>query len=253
MEKEYLLGVDVGTTSIKVAIIDKDANLLGISSSSYRLITPKPDYVQIDTEDMWEAYLKCMRLLFEGKGIDPGKIAGIGISSLCPGLAAFGEDGEILVDPIIYSDRRSTKEAEIILDAVGEKKLFEITANKCMSGAHSGTSMLWIKRNLPDIYEKTKYFGHVNTVMAQKMTGNYAIDYSNASYTNLFETAADGLRGCSGRSYQQGDDQDGDSGGNARRDRRSRYTLRHSCGRGKGKRGCLRVCGDHGCPDDLRG
>ena len=55
MEKEYLLGVDVGTTSIKVAIIDKDANLLGISSSSYRLITPKPDYVQIDTEDMWEA------------------------------------------------------------------------------------------------------------------------------------------------------------------------------------------------------
>ena len=119
MEKEYLLGVDVGTTSIKVAIIDKDANLLGISSSSYRLITPKPDYVQIDTEDMWEAYLKCMRLLFEGKGIDPGKIAGIGISSLCPGLAAFGEDGEILVDPIIYSDRRSTKEAEIILDAVG--------------------------------------------------------------------------------------------------------------------------------------
>ena len=189
MEKEYLLGVDVGTTSIKVAIIDKDANLLGISSSSYRLITPKPDYVQIDTEDMWEAYLKCMRLLFEGKGIDPGKIAGIGISSLCPGLSVFGEDGEILVDPIIYSDRRSTKEAEIILDAVGEKKLFEITANKCMSGAHSGTSMLWIKRNLPDIYEKTKYFGHVNTVMAQKMTGNYAIDYSNASYTNLFETA----------------------------------------------------------------
>ena len=188
MEKEYLLGVDVGTTSIKVAIIDKNADLLGISSSSYRLITPKPDYVQIDTEDMWEAYLKCMRLLFEGKGIDPGKIAGIGISSLCPGLAAFGEDGEILVDPIIYSDRRSTKEAEIILDAVGEKKLFEITANKCMSGAHSGTSMLWIKRNLPDIYEKTKYFGHVNTVMAQKMTGNYAIDYSNASYTNLFET-----------------------------------------------------------------
>lgn len=42
MEKEYLLGVDVGTTSIKVAIIDKNADLLGISSSSYRLITPKP-------------------------------------------------------------------------------------------------------------------------------------------------------------------------------------------------------------------
>lgn len=188
MEREYLLGVDVGTTSIKVAIIDKNAKLLGISSSSYRLITPKQDYAQIDTEDMWQAYIKCMRLLFQGKGIAPEKIAGIGISSLCPGLAAFGENDEILVDPIIYSDRRSTEEAEIIKEAVGTEKLFEITANDCMAGAHSGTSMLWIKRNLPQIYEKTKYFGHVNTVMAQKMTGNYGIDYSNASYTNLFET-----------------------------------------------------------------
>ncbi len=93
-----------------------------------------------------------------------------------------------LVDPILYSDRRSTEEAEIIKETVGVDTLFDITANNCMAGAHSGTSMLWIKRNLPDLYEKTKYFGHVNTVMAQKMTGNFAIDYSNASYTNLFET-----------------------------------------------------------------
>ncbi|MGI6070269.1 MAG: xylulokinase [Blautia sp.] len=188
MEREYLLGVDVGTTSIKVAIIDKNAHLVGLSSSSYRLITPNQDYAQIDTEDMWAAYIKCLKLLFQGKEIDPGKIAGIGISSLCPGLAAMGEHGEILVDPIIYTDRRSTEEAQMILDAVGADKLFELTANGAMAGAHSGTSMLWIKRNLPEIYKKTKYFGHVNTVMAQRMTGNFAIDYSNASYTNLFET-----------------------------------------------------------------
>lgn len=188
MEKEYLLGVDVGTTSIKVVIIDKDAKLIGISSSSYPLITPNQNYVQIDTEGMWQAYLKCIRLLLQGKDINPAKIAGIGISSLCPGLAAMDENGKILIDPIIYSDRRSTEEAEIIKASVGVDRLFKITANNCMAGAHSGTSMLWIKRNLPDIYEKTAHFGHINTVLAQKMTGNYAIDFSNASYTNLFET-----------------------------------------------------------------
>lgn len=59
----YLLGVDVGTTSIKVAIINEKAQLLGMSSSSYKLITPDQDSVQIDTEDMWRAYLKCIRLL----------------------------------------------------------------------------------------------------------------------------------------------------------------------------------------------
>ena len=178
----------MGTTSIKVAIIDEQARVLGMSSSSYRLITPNQDYAQIDTEDMWRAYLKCIRLLQEGKNIDMSRVAGISISSLCPRLAALGENGEVLTDPIIYSDRRSTEEAEMILEAVGREKLFEITANTAMAGAMSGTSMLWIKRNLPEVYEKTKYFGHVNTLLAQRMSGNFAIDYSNASYTDLFET-----------------------------------------------------------------
>lgn len=188
MEGKYLLGVDVGTTSVKVAVIDENAGVLGISKSSYRLITPNPDFQQIDTEDMWNAFLKCVVLVSEGKGLDLSQIAGIGISSLCPGLAAFGEDGKVLVDPILYSDRRSTKEAEMILEAVGSEKLFEITANTAMAGATSGTSMLWIKRNLPEEYAKTKYFGHVNTLMAHRMTGRFAIDYSNASYSNFFET-----------------------------------------------------------------
>lgn len=188
MEGKYLLGVDVGTNSVKVAVIDENAKVMGISKSSYRLITPTPDYQQIDSEDMWNAFLKCVSLVSEGKNIDLSRIAGIGISGLCPGLSAFGEDGTILVEPILYSDRRSTEEAALILEAVGRDKLFEITANTAMAGATSGTSMLWIKRNLPEVYKKTKYFGHVNTLMALRMTGNFAMDYSNASYTNLFET-----------------------------------------------------------------
>lgn len=188
MDKKYLLGVDVGTTSIKVVVIDENAKPLGISSSSYRLITPDQNSVQIDMEDMWNAYLKCIRLLQEGKKLDLSKVAGISISSLCPGLVAMGENGEVLVDAIIYSDRRSTEEAEMILDAVGKDRLFELTANTAMAGATSGTSMLWIKRHLSEQYEKTKYFGHLNTFMAHRMCGNFAIDYSNASYTNLFET-----------------------------------------------------------------
>lgn len=99
MGNRYLLGVDVGTTSIKVAIIDEQARVLGMSSSSYRLITPNQDYAQIDTEDMWRAYLKCIRLLQEGKNIDMSRVAGISISSLCPGLAALGKTERCLQTP----------------------------------------------------------------------------------------------------------------------------------------------------------
>lgn len=185
---KYLLGVDVGTTSLKAAVIDENAKLLGIASGKYRLITPDQSSVQIDAESMWEAFLHCIRLLRDGMGIDMSQVAGISISSLCPGLIALGEDGRVLVDPIIYSDRRSTVEADMILDAVGSERLFEITANGSMAGAFSGSSMLWFKRHMPDEYAQTKYFGHLNTFLANRMTGNYGIDYSNASYTNLFET-----------------------------------------------------------------
>lgn len=185
----YLLGVDVGTTSIKVAIIDETATLKGMQSASYRLLKPQPGYMEIDTSDMWRAFLDCLCILFTDKAIDPKKVAGIGISCLCPGLAAFDTKGEIIADPIIYSDRRSVEEAEIIKEIVGVNALFDITANTAMSGAISSTSMLWIKRHQPEIYQSTRYFGHVNTLLALKMTGEYAIDRSNASYTGLFETA----------------------------------------------------------------
>lgn len=188
MEGKYLLGVDVGTSSIKTAIIDENGKVLGITAGTYRLIQENPGWQQIDTDDLWRAYLECIGKLKLELKLDLGRIAGIGISCLCPGLAAFAKDGSVLVDPIIYSDQRSVAEAEEIKAAVGEERLFEITANNVMAGAMSGTSMLWVKKHLPEVYEKVYCFGHVNTLMAVRMTGNFAIDYSNASYTSLFET-----------------------------------------------------------------
>ncbi len=183
----YLLGVDVGTTSLKTALIDEDAKLVGLTSSKYRLITESQSSVQIDARSMWDAFLECLRT-FRDDDLDLSRVAGISISSLCPGLVALDKDNKILVNPIIYSDRRSTEEAEIILKSVGAEKLFELTANGSMAGAFSGSSMLWIKRNLPDEYSNTKYFGHLNTLLAARMTGEVGIDYSNASYSNLFVT-----------------------------------------------------------------
>ena len=58
MGDRLLLGIDVGTTSIKVAVIDENAKLIGLSSSSYRMITPNQDYAQIDSADMWMSFVK---------------------------------------------------------------------------------------------------------------------------------------------------------------------------------------------------
>ncbi|MBQ3625742.1 MAG: hypothetical protein II948_03275, partial [Synergistaceae bacterium] len=135
---KYLLGVDVGTTSLKVAIIDEDAKLIALGSHKYALITPEQNSVQIDAQSMWHAFVHCTENLKAEHNLDLSKVAGISISSLCPGLVALDDNGEVLVNPIIYSDRRSTQEAEMILEAVGPTTLFAITANGSMAGAFSG-------------------------------------------------------------------------------------------------------------------
>lgn len=187
--QNYLLGIDVGTGSIKVAVIDEQTKVVAIEMREYEIIREKDDWAQIDTKCLWESFLTCLRHIFFNKKVDATKIKGIGISCLCPGLTALDENKNVLINPIIYTDRRSVKEAEYIKKVVGEDELFKITANNVMAGAISGTSMLWIKNHLPDVYEKTKYFAHVNTLIGVLLTGEVAIDYSNASYTALFETA----------------------------------------------------------------
>ena len=156
MKAIYLLGVDVGTSSIKTVILDSNAKVVAEETDFYRLINPDQVSIQVDAADMWRAFINCVSHLISRNNVDPALIGAISISSLCPGLAAFDAAGKLLVDPIIYSDRRSTQEAEIFREKVGAKRLFEITANSAMAGAMSGTSMLWIKRNLPEIYERTK-------------------------------------------------------------------------------------------------
>lgn len=187
----YLLGIDVGTGSIKVAVIDQDAKVKALANREYEIVRPKDGWANIDTACLWNSLLWCLHNLIEQQGVDTSLIGGIGISCLCPGLTALDEQGKVLVEPILYTDRRSTREAEEIKKVVGEEKLFAITANNVMAGAISGTSMLWIKHHLPELYEKTHYFGHVNTLVGVWLTGQVGIDYSNASYTALFETTGE--------------------------------------------------------------
>lgn len=187
MSMKTLLGIDVGTTSLKVIVLDSDGDILYEAKSKYRMIENSEIKSQIDSENLWKSLITCIKSISK-KNISLLKsIAGIGISSLCPGLVGFDIKGNVIVDPIIYSDRRSIKEAEYIYEVIGKEKLFEITGNGSMSGSFSGSSILWIKNNDIDTYNSVYKFGHLNTLLGYKMTGEFGIDYSNASYTNMLE------------------------------------------------------------------
>lgn len=185
----HYLGIDIGTSTIKVAILQSQIEVLAHESAAYRLLKPQPGHMEIDEQDLWSALTQCMQRLSAHPAVDLSQVAGIGLACLCPGLTAFDAQGQVLTHPILYSDQRSLEEAQFIREVIDADTVFQTTANVVMAGAMSVTSMLWLKRNRPDLYENTYRFGHVNTMVAHWLTGEFAIDPSNASYTGLFDTA----------------------------------------------------------------
>ena len=187
-DKTYLLGIDVGTSGLKACILDENARQAALTRAAYRSFALHEGWAEIDPDSLWTAVLQAVRDLRDS-GIDLSRVAGIGLSVLCPALVCMDAEGEILAGPILYSDRRSTKQAEEILERAGAEKLFKITANGAMAGGLSGSSLLWVKENMPEAFDRARWFGHLNSWLCLKMTEQTAIDPTNASYTNLFDTS----------------------------------------------------------------
>ena len=146
--RAYILGIDVGTSGLKACILDENARQAALTRAAYRSFALHEGWAEIDPDSLWNAMLQAIRDLRDS-GIDLSRVAGIGLSVLCPAFVCMDETGGVLAGPILYSDRRSTKQAEEILKRVGAEKLFAVTANGAMAGGLSGSSLLWVKENMP--------------------------------------------------------------------------------------------------------
>jgi len=155
---------------MKAALLDERSELIEFAAKSYTTLHPQNGWVEITADTLWNTLLACLESL--GRKQELQQVAGIGIACMCPGLVALNEKNQPITAPILYSDRRSMAESDWIEQTVGAEKLFETTANTVMAGAISGTSMLWIKNHRPEIYQKTKYFGHINTMLCAMLTGD---------------------------------------------------------------------------------
>jgi xylulokinase len=183
MTRELILGVDVGTSSVKVGVFDGDLNILAENKHSY-MYTTSGKQVEMDGDMLFQSFLESLKPL---KGYLKD-VAAVGFSVLCPGLFCLTESGQLLRKGIIHLDRRSEKQGLEIAEKVGEDKFLKITGNLPYPGGMSVTSMLWIKENEPEIYDKTYKFGHTNTLFVKRLTNEWGIDPTNASFTGLYNT-----------------------------------------------------------------
>lgn len=186
-EDLYLLGIDVGTTGCKTELM----NIKGISIAKayreYPLIFSKPGWVEEDPEDgWWKSTVETIQEVLARSRINSREVAGISISCT-NALVAVDRNGVPLRNAIMQLDKRTVPQAEWINKAMGDE-VIEINGNQASASGTSAPIILWIKENEPEIFESTYKFLWPGGFVVQRLTGEFTMEWSRASWTNLFET-----------------------------------------------------------------
>ncbi len=179
----WILGVDIGTTSLKLGVFRLAGEMLEPVrqfSQAYEINVYNDGlFGDIEPEKWKQAFRAgCYALGDVTRDIDL-----ISLSGTTPGLTAMDKNGDALSPAILMLDQRSHAQARRIIDTLGLDYLLATTANMPVAGGCSLASILWLKDNVPDVFRRTHTFGHSNTYFAHWLTGAYGIDPSSASLT----------------------------------------------------------------------
>lgn len=188
-----ILSADVGTTAMKMGVFEERDGELALVKQFYReyAIHTYNDglFSDIEQEKWQQAFAAgCAEMSEYMPQIDV-----IALSGTTPGFTAMDREGRALYPAILMLDQRSRPQAQSIIDTIGIDKLLSVTANMPVAGGCSLASLLWLKDHQPDVFKKTRVFGHSNTFMARWLSDKFAMDPSSASLTAMYNTAANDL------------------------------------------------------------
>ena len=180
MSGELLLGVDVGTSSTTGVLTRPDGEILGTAERPHELSLPRPGWAEHDAEETWWKGFTgvCAELLEKADG---GTVAAVCISGIGPCFLAADGDGNPLRPAILYGiDTRASGEVDELTRKYGNADITRRCGNP-LSAQSIGPKILWLARNEPEVYEKTRYFFMAHTFIAHRLTGAYVLDHASAS------------------------------------------------------------------------
>ena len=187
MAKQYLIGLDIGTSGAKCIIADEAGTVVASSTQEYPLSTPKPGWAEQDPQDWWEAVVRGLRTILEKSKVDPSAIAGLSYSGQMHGLVALDAESRVIRPSILWCDQRTQAQCDWITEkAGGLEKLLTYTNNRMLTG-YTGGKILWLRDEEPDNFAKMKTFVCPKDYIRFRMTGRLGIDVSDASGTGFFD------------------------------------------------------------------
>ena len=174
-----LMGIDVGTTSVKTAVFDETLKMLYNNNIDYTLES-HGDIVEFEAIKYWDI------VKLELANLDVS-VDALAIDTQCETLILTDEEGNPVRKAIVWLDNRATKEAEEIEKHFGRKKVYEITGQPEITATWPACKLLWVKKNEPEVWAKTKKIFLLEDYLLYKLTGKFATEKTLQSSTIYFD------------------------------------------------------------------
>ena len=178
------IGIDLGTSAVKLLLMDSQGNICNIVSREYPLYFPHPGWSEQNPQDWYEQTMEGIRELL--KDADKNQVAGISFGGQMHGLVILDEQDQVIRPAILWNDGRTTEECDYLNNVIGKEKLSEYTANISFTG-FTAPKILWVKKNEPENFARIKKIMLPKDYIAYRLTGVHCTDVSDASGMLLFD------------------------------------------------------------------
>lgn len=178
------IGVDLGTSAVKLLMMDSEGKIQKIVSKEYPLYFPHPGWSEQKPEDWFEKSMEGIRELTAE--CDKSQVAGISFGGQMHGLVALDKDDHVIRPAILWNDGRTGEETDYLNQVIGKDKLSLYTANIAFAG-FTAPKILWMKKHELENFAKISKIMLPKDYLAYKLSGSFCSDVSDASGTLLLD------------------------------------------------------------------
>lgn len=180
------IGVDLGTSAVKLLLMESGGKIVKIVSKEYALSFPHPGWSEQNPADWYEQSIAGLKELLDGQ--DKAQVAGISFGGQMHGLVILDKEDQVIRPAILWNDGRTTDETDFLNTDIGKDVLEKYTANIAYAG-FTAPKILWVKKHEPENFAKICKIMLPKDYLAYRLSGTFATDYSDASGMLLLDVA----------------------------------------------------------------
>lgn len=184
---DVALGLDVGTSGVRVLAVDSDGKVIAEATANHPLFTPQPGWTEQQPADWWRS--SCIALTDITAKLTHHTIIALGMAGQMHGMTPLDARGDVVRPAILWNDQRTGAAVDTITERVGRKTLIERGGNPAITGFQL-PKLVWLRDNEPDAFARTAHVLFPKDFITYKLTGEMVAEPADASGSNSFHLAS---------------------------------------------------------------